>query len=358
PLRLKGNENDLALNTQLTFPDGGFVDLRGTMDLHSKETGYNLQFNTKGFNASAAVAKAPRTSITAVGTASGRGFIPETMQAQLVANVAASSVDTVSVDSAHLRVRIAAGIARVDTLAVGLPQGFVEAKGTIGMTPTHTGTLSYHIAIDSLSRFAGLISTATSVVRPCPSSLAGGIAKAKADSSRIARATEVERAVTGMPLPRTVVDTPKAVRKNEVSGSVRADGVATGNITNFSAKGTASGSNIVARGNTVGSFTADYDWINARTPQSQVTVNAQARSVHAAGFVLDSVGGKLTYHKPNGTIQLVVNQDNARTYSADAAFTLDKIRNTLTLNTLKLQFDTSAWASAGIAAVHWGQAGV
>src|SRR6266849_200870 len=358
PLRLKGNENDLALNTQLTFPDGGFLDLRGTMDLHSKETGYNLEFNARQFNASAAVAKAPRTSITAVGTASGRGFVPETMQAQLVAKVAASSVDTVSVDRANVRVAIADGIARVDTLAVGLPQGLVEAKGTIGMTPTHTGTLSYQIAIDSLSRFAGLISTDTSIVRPRPGILASRIAKAKADSSRIARATEVERAVTGMPLPRTVVDTPKAVRKNELSGSLRADGVATGSIKNFSAKGTASGSNIVARGNTVGSFTANYDWVNARTPQSQVTVNAQARSVRAAGFVLDSVGGKLTYHKPNGTIQLVVNQDNARTYSADAAFTLDKIRNTLTLNTLKLQFDTSVWASTGVASVHWGQAGI
>lgn len=358
PVRLKGYENDLALNTQLTFPDGGFLDLRGTMDLHSKDTGYNLQFNARQFNAGAAVAKAPRTSITAVGSASGRGFVPATMQAQLVANVAASSVDTVSVDSANVRVGIADGIARIDTLAVGLPQGLVEAKGTIGMTAAHSGTLSYHIAIDSLSRFAGLISTDTSIVSPRPGILAQRIRRARADSSRVARATEVERAVTGMQLPRTVVDTPKSVRKNELSGSVRADGVATGNITDFSAKGTASGSNVVARGNTVGSFTADYDWINARTPQSQVRVNAQARSVRAAGFELDSVGAKLTYHKPNGTVQIVVNQDNALTYSADAAFTLDKIRNSLTLNTLKLQFDTSVWASTGVASLHWGQAGV
>jgi len=358
PVKLKGFENDLAINTQLTFPDGGFLDLRGTMDLHSKDTGYNLQFNTRQFNAGAAVAKAPRTSITAVGTASGRGFVPETMQAQLVADVAASSVDTVSVDSANVRVAIASGVARIDTLAVGLPQGIVEAKGTIGMTPAHSGTLSYHVAIDSLSRFAGLISTDTSVVRPRPGILASRVARAKADSARIARATEVERAVTGMPLPRTVVDTPQAVRKNDLSGTIRADGVVTGSIRNFSAKGTASGSNIVARGNTVGSFTADYDWINARTPESQVSVNGQAKSVRAAGFALDSVGAKLTYHKPNGTVQIVVNQDNARTYSANAAFTLDKIRNALTLNTLKLQFDTSVWASTGVAAVHWGQAGI
>ncbi len=357
PLRLKGFENDLAINTQLTFPDGGFLDLRGTMDLASKETGYNLDFKTKQLNASTVVAKAPRTSITAVGSARGRGSDPATMQAQLVADVAASTIDTVSIDRANVKVALANGIARIDTMAVDLPQGIVEAKGTIGLDAAHSGTLSYHVAIDSLSRFAGLVSTDTSVVRPRPGILAQRIRKAKADSSRIARATEVERAVTGMPLPRTVVDTPTALRKNELSGSVRADGVATGNIRNFSAKGTASGSNIVARGNTVGSFTADYDWINARTPQSQVRVNAQARSVRAAGFALDSVGAKLTYQKPNGTVQLVVNQDNARTYSADAAFTLDKIRNALTLNTLKLQFDTSVWASTRVAALHWGPAG-
>jgi translocation and assembly module TamB len=358
PLRLNGFKNNLAINTQLTFPDGGFLDLRGTMDLASVVKGYNLEFNTRLFNANTVIAKAPETSITAVGSARGRGFDPATMQAQLVADVAASSVDTVSLNRANVRVAIANGLASFDTLAVELPQGIIEAKGTFGLAAGRSGTLTYHVAIDSLSRFAGLISQDTGVVRPRPGILSARVARARADSSRLARATEVERAITGRALPRTVVDTPQAVRKNELSGSARADGVATGNIRNFSVKGTASGSNIVARGNTVGSFTADYDWINARTPQSQVRINAQARTLRAAGFDLDSVGAKLTYGKPNGTAEIVVNQDNARTYTANAAFTLDKIRNELKLNNLRLQFDTSVWASTRVASLHWGQAGV
>jgi translocation and assembly module TamB len=358
PLRLKGTINDLAINSQMEVAGGGFVDVRGTMDLASRVTGYNLEFRTRELDLNAVVAKMPSTAITAVGSARGRGFDPATMQAQLVADVAASRIDTVNVDSANVRVAIANGIARFDTLAVDLPQGIVEAKGTFGLTGSHSGTMSYHVAIDSLTPFAGLIVKDTGVVRPRPGILARRVARAKADSSRLARATEVERAITGRTLPRTVVDTPKVVAKNELAGSVRADGVATGNIKNFSLKGTASGENIVARGNTVGSFTADYDWINARTPQSQVRVNAQARAVRAAGFDLDSVGAKLTYHKPNGTLNVVVNQDNQRTYVADAAFTLDKVRNALTLNNLKLQFDTSVWASTHAAALHWGQAGV
>jgi hypothetical protein len=358
PLRLKGFKNNLAINTQLTFADSGFLDLRGTMDLASREKGYNLEFNTRLFNANTVIARAPETSITAVGSARGRGFDPATMQAQLVADIAESSVDTLSLDRANVRVAIANGMARFDTLAVELPQGIIEAKGTFGLAPGRTGTLSYHVAIDSLSRIEGLISPDTGVVRPRPGILAARVARARADSSRIARETEVERAISGRALPRTVVDTPQAVRRNELAGSVRADGVATGNIRNFSLKGTASGSGIVARGNTVGSFTADYDWINARTPQSQVRVNAQARAVRAAGFDLDSVGAKLTYSKPHGTAAIVVNQDNARTYTADAAFTLDNIRNELKLNNLRLQFDTSVWASTRVASLHWGRAGV
>ncbi|HET7612525.1 MAG TPA: translocation/assembly module TamB domain-containing protein [Gemmatimonadaceae bacterium] len=358
PLKVRGDLGNLAINTQMTIAGGGFVDVRGTMDLQSTVTGYNLNFNTRELNANAIVAKAPSTSVTAVGSFKGRGFDPATMQAELVADVAASRIDTVSIDSANVRVALANGLATFDTLAVGVPQGIVEAKGTFGLTAGRTGTLSYHVAIDSLENFAGLISKDTGVVQPRPGILARRVAKAKSDSSRLARATVVERAITGRTIPPTVVDTPTAIPKNILSGSVRADGVATGNIKNFSLRGTASGTNVIAQGNSVGSFTADYDWVNARTPQSQVRVNAEARAVRAAGFDLDSVGVKLTYHKPNGTLNLVVNQDNSRTYAADAAFTLDKVRNELTLNNLRLQMDTSVWASTHAAALHWGQAGV
>lgn len=359
PLRMRGFLGNLSVNAPMNIAGGGFVDVRGTMDLQSKATGYNLTFATRDLNLNAVLAKLPSTRLTGSGSARGRGFDPATMQAQLVANMSTSRIDTVNVDSAKVRVVVANGLARVDTLALDLPQGIVEAKGTFGLTPSRTGTLTYHVAIDSLSRFAGLIAKDTGVVTPRPGVLAGRIARAKADSSRIARATEVERAVSGRAPPqRAAVDAPGALSRSEVSGSVRADGVATGNIRNFSVKGTASGSDIVARGNSVGSFTADYDWINARTPQSQVRIDARARTVAAGGFNLDSVGAKLTYRKPDGTFTVVVNQDDQRTYAADAAFTLDKIRNQLTLNNLKLQFDTSTWASTRVASLHWGQAGI
>ncbi|MEX2110223.1 MAG: translocation/assembly module TamB domain-containing protein [Gemmatimonadaceae bacterium] len=358
PVRLRGTLSNLAVNSELTFPDGGFADLRGTVDLASRVKGYNLDIATRLFNANAILARAPQTSITAVASARGRGFDPATMQATLIADISASSYDTVSIDRANVRVRTANGLATVDTLAVEIPQGIVQARGTFGLAPGRSGDLSYHIAIDSLARVASLISQDTAIVAPRPGILAGRVARARADSIRIAHETEVERAATGRPMPRIAVDTPSSIRMNQLSGSVRADGVATGNIRNFSVKGTASGENIVARGNTIGSFVSGYTWQNALTPQSDVSIDARAKQVRAVGFDLDSVSAKLTYKKPNGMLEVVVNQDDARNYAANAQFTLDRIRNALRLNNLRLQFDTSVWASTRVASLHWGRAGV
>ncbi|HEY3746515.1 MAG TPA: translocation/assembly module TamB domain-containing protein, partial [Gemmatimonadaceae bacterium] len=45
-------------------------------------------------------------------------------------------------------------------------------------------------------------------------------------------------------------------------------------------------------------------------------------------------------------------------YTANANFILNKVRNELQLNNLRLQFDTSVWASTHPASLHWGQAGI
>lgn len=358
PIRLVGTLKDFRVNTELAFNDGGYLNLVGTLDLSGRAKAYDLDARSRLFNANAIVAKAPKTSITAVAHARGRGTDPATMTANITADVAASSVDTVAIDKANVRVAIANGLARFDTLAVQVPQGIVEAKGTFGLAAGRSGQLTYHVAIDSLSKIAALVTPDTTPVRPRPGILARRIAKARADSIRLDKATEVERAVTGKPLPKFAVDTPAVIHKNDLAGSIKADGVATGNIHNFNLRGTASGANIIARGNTIGAFNAGYTWNNARTAQSQVTIDAHALAVRAMGFDLDSVSGKVSYQKPNGTAEIVVNQDTHRVYSASAQYTLDKVRNTLQLNNLKLKFDTTTWNSTRVAAIHWGQAGI
>jgi len=186
-----------------------------------------------------------------------------------------------------VRVAVADGNRALRHAGVDLPQGIVEAKGTFGLTPAHSG--DSHLS--RRDRFSGALrrSYLERHHRYRGEAKAGPYWRAewrgRSQTPRASRARrKSKRAVTGIALPRTVVDTPKAgaqesclrLRARRWSGD--------GQHQEFRLKGTASGTDVIARGNSIGSFTADYDWINARTPQSQVSVNAEARNVRAAGF--------------------------------------------------------------------------
>jgi translocation and assembly module TamB len=360
PLRLTGTMRDLAVRTNLSFPDGGSLAVTGKLDLASREKGYDLDVNAELFNANTILAKAPRTSLTAVVSADGRGTDPATMRANLLADVKSSTYDTLAITSAKVRIAAANGMARVDTLAVEIPQGVANASGTFGLAPGTSGQLRYHVVVDSLGRLASLLPPAdTGMVLPRPGILSSRLGRARADSSREAKATEVERAALGKPAPTlAAVDTPTAVSRTLLAGSLQADGVATGNIKDFGLKGTASGQNIIARGSTIARFNAEYDWTNALTPRSHVDVTASAARVVAGGFDLDSVHTHIGYTKPQGTAELTVVQNATDIYSLNADYLLDKVRNEVRLNRMQLRFDSTVWASTGPSTVHWGQAGI
>ncbi len=359
PLHLTGTTRNLSVRTSLAFPDGGSMSLTGRMDLGSRQKGYDLAAGMQLFNANAILAKAPRTSVTGAVRANGRGFDPATMNATLVADLQSSTYDTLAVNSATVRLTAANGLARVDTLAVEVPYGVAIASGTFGLRRGVNGELRYRVAIDSLSKLAPLFPAQQGEFPPRPGILARRVEQARADSARIAQATEVERAATGKAPPALApVDTPRVIKRNQLSGSITAEGVASGNIKSFGARGTASGQNIVALGNTVEKFTAEYNWTAARTPQSLFELKANATHLVTAGFDLDSLQLKLGYRKPNGTFTLAINQDDSTSYSANAAFVLNKDRNELRFNELRLRFDSTVWASTGPSLIHWGRAGI
>lgn len=360
PVKMTGTMRDLFVRSDLAVSDGGSLGITGKLDLASRQKGYDVDITAELFNASTIIAKAPRTSITATASANGRGLDPATMQASLSADVKSSTYDTLSVTSATVRLSAANGMARVDTLAVQIPQGEATASGTFGLARGRSGELRYHVVVDSLNRLASLLPPAdTGMVAPRPGILAGRAARARADSAKEAKATEVERAALGKPaVALAAVDTPQAVSRTQLSGSLRADGVATGNIRDFGLKGTASGENIVARGNTIARFNAQYDWTKALTPQSRVDVTASAGRVVAGGFDLDSVHTRITYAKPKGTAEVTVVQNAQDEYSLTADYLLNKVRSELRLNRMQLRFDTTVWASTGPSLVHWGEAGI
>ncbi|MEO7040716.1 MAG: translocation/assembly module TamB domain-containing protein [Gemmatimonadaceae bacterium] len=354
PVTITGPMSDLAISADLSTPEGGSVTVHGTMDLSGVPKSYDLSMSALLFDASQISSKAPSTSLNANVSARGAGFDPATLTTVASATVKTSVYDSVSVDSAVIRLAAANGILTIDTLAVGIPNGSAAATGSFGLVAGQTGSLRYKVAVDSLSALARVLPPAdTGAVRPRPGILAQRMARADSARAQNARATQVERAVTGKALPSFPVDTPRVIPRSQLSGSIAAQGTATGNIHTFDMTGSAIGSNLVAFGSSVGAASANYTWTTALTPQSRVSAQASAINVLAMGFALDTVSFTANYSHPNGDVTLKILQDSKRAYNATAQFTLDKDRDVLRLDQLRMRFDSTVYASTGPSTIHF-----
>lgn len=359
PITLDGTLRDLAVNSTLRSSDGGIIAANGRLDVDSKEIGYNLDVSTKLFDANLLVEKAPRTSLSASLSANGRGFDPETMQADVNASMSTSTIDTLAVDSSRVRVRIASGIVNVDTFNLRVPGAAADITGMFGLSKTATGTLAYRVQVDSIGKLARYLPFDTSIVAPRPGPVAERLAAARADSSRLQQRLAVARAAGVAPqaVP-VVVDTPPSLHRDSLAGSALLQGSLTGNINNFDLQGTLRGAGIVAMGNSAQRVQAQYKWTAALTPEALIDVTAGADSVVAAGFQLDSVSVRGTYKEPGGNARVSVFQNSRRDYSLNATYAVYPDRNEVKFDALNFRFDSTRWAATKPGSLLWGQPGI
>jgi translocation and assembly module TamB len=358
PVKISGPLRDLVLSANLTTPDGGTITASGTADFAKQEQTYDLAVDAVLFNAREITTKSPPTSITADVAVRGRGLDPATMQASAVAHIKTSQYDSVGVDSATVRVAAANGMLTVDTMVVHMPSTKAVVTGQFGLTQDRSGTLQYAVALDSLNIISSLIPRDTGVVVPRPGILARRVARARADSTRIAQETAVERAVTGQPAPKLAVDTPRVVSKSALLGSVRADGSITGNIHAFNLRGTASGRHIVALGNSVDMLSARYAWDNALTPSSLMQADLLATNILASGFALDTIVMHGRYQQPNGTVNIAIHQDDQHDYVAAGSFMINQQEKDFILDSAKFRFDTTVYATTKASLIRFGDRGI
>ena len=362
PLHAHGPIDALQMDTQLRLPDDAIFALSGPVDFKSKELGYDVRIDATAVDLSQVMRGAPPTDLTGGGTARGRGFKPATMLAELDFAFGPSRIDTVAVDSIAVKARLADGLANVERAQVRGSGAIVDVNGQLGLDAVHSGTLSYNIAIDSLATFAHFIPAGagpdTGVVRPRPRSAAEAMQRARAESARIAKQTEVARAISGAPMPRIQVDTPTAIPRSLIAGRVRASGTIAGSIEHFDLQGSANATGLVVRGNAARHLVTTYSWTDAMTPQSKMSVTLRGDTISAAGFALDSVAADLSYLKPNGTVLVRVVQNNERDFALKGDFTLDKAHNELRLADVALRFDTTTWRTTHPSAVQWGGSGI
>jgi translocation and assembly module TamB len=302
PFAATGTVDDFRMNASLAAAGGGNIRVNGRLALGGRSPGYDLTMNAVLFDASAVSGRAPSTSLTAYAHARGIGTDPATMTGEFVADVETSRYDTVGVDSARVRIGIANGFARVDTLAVHVPQGIVEATGTFGLVEHREGELAYRVVVDSL----------------------GAVAP----------------------------------REEMLSGTLYAEGVARGNIRRVGLEGTAWGNQVAARGHYVDEFSARYNMTDLGTGSARISAQAVATTALIGEMEFDTLTASIEHAAGRGSAQLTVRQDDLRVYAADADYVLHADHNELHLNNLTLQFDTTVWQSTGPSAVQWGGRGI
>jgi translocation and assembly module TamB len=361
PIRVSGTLADLSVSTDLRLPDNGRFTLAGRVNVASRQKSYDLTSSLYTVNLRTILERAPVTSLTARGAVRGMGTDLATMRSTIAADFSGSSLDTISVDSASVRATIADGLAQVQRLQLRGSHTLASAQGSFGLARGRNGELTYSVDVDSLGAFNRFIprSTAdTGVIAPRPGVMARAVARARADSARIDRQTEVQRAISGRAAPKLVVTAPKPVPRDTVSGKLYARGTVRGNIYDFDLRGRAAGENVVARGNFVKKFASEYVWTDVRAPQSSLVAAVDADSVSAFGFQFDTASARVTWKKPGGHVELAVRQDSDRDYGLRADFALFPDRRQITIASMTLRLDTALWSVRRPSVVEWGGPGI
>jgi hypothetical protein len=259
-----------------------------------------------------------------------------------------------------VRTEIADGLLTLEPLLLRAGASRAQAQGTFGLVAGRVGTLAYELAVDSLHELSRWIvaESDTAGVPPRPARQARALAAARADSIRLAWATEVQRAAVGGPEPQLVIDSLPALPADSVSGSMRSTGTIAGNVGRFVGRGSVDGDSIVALGNVVRQVRADVTVARADTGVPHIVAGASLSEVETGGFAFDSADVRSTYAGGRGAVHLAIHQQRINEYLAEAEFELNLEGNRLQYNELRLRFDTTTWVAARPGRVLWGPNGL
>jgi translocation and assembly module TamB len=379
-LQATGTMDDLAIIADLRVPDDGQVAATGRLDLESEQPGYRLDSRLVSFNFAAVTRRAPATtSLTGTITADGRGTDPQTMRADLHADLGGPRWDGVEADTVRLRLAIDRGLARVDDSIVQLGNAEAWLDGTFGLVADRIGELAYRIEVDSLQTFApypppgeprryrvptearpdtvpldGHLEPADRVDRRTP-----GDPPVKRDPDRepaeprdhrIAGPTETELDTTSAD---TLETTAPAV---SLAGSLDAAGTLRGNIESFDLHGRAEVVDFAYDGVRIGSGHAEHEIVAFGTEQPSFVVAADLEELHLQGLDYDRATVRIDHRGARygtGSAAVAVYQDEDTDLRADVEFDLALDRNELLLHEVDLRFDTITWRSAQPGSVRW-----
>ncbi|HMG71633.1 MAG TPA: translocation/assembly module TamB domain-containing protein [Gemmatimonadaceae bacterium] len=158
PMQVKGMSPNLLVNTTLTGPAGTFA-YNGLVDADPEEYAARGRATSTALDLRTLLEKnsLPHSQLTGQYDLDLRGVNLATLTGKAVASIEESTLAGFHVEPSVARLHFAGGVVTVDTLALNATGLKARASGTFGLTGTHTGSLTFSAAMDSLSRLRALV---------------------------------------------------------------------------------------------------------------------------------------------------------------------------------------------------------
>lgn len=158
PVQVKGASPNLLVNTTLSGPAGGF-SYNGLVDADPQVYGARGRATSTALDLRTLLEnnQLPRTALTGRYDLDIRGADARSLTGTAVAAIEKSTLGGFRVDPSIARLRLADGVATVDTLALNALGLEARASGTFALTAARKGALKFEARMDSLSQVRGLI---------------------------------------------------------------------------------------------------------------------------------------------------------------------------------------------------------
>lgn len=337
PLSARGTLADLRAEANLETPRGRLT-FDGRFDLEAERKAYDALVEARGVDLRQWAEAFPETQLAIRGSVRGRGTDPATLEARLDLEILPSVFAEARIDTSLVRLRVADGLAVVDTFAVRTDVGEARGRGGLGVAEELSGTLVLDLEVQDLSRWNRWLVAGRSG--------AGTPERPEDLFANFPGETE--------PAERAGDET----RPDTLAGSLAARGVVFGNVDAFSFGGSLS-----ARGLSYGEYGADslaarLDVARPRELDSLV-MNATAWNLRALGQRVDSLSTRLERIGPGrADVRLFAVRDTALLLDVAGDARWDEASRRVALERLRLRLGQQDLRLAGPATLAYGDSGL
>ncbi|MXW65429.1 MAG: hypothetical protein F4Z72_00270 [Gemmatimonadales bacterium] len=150
PIRARGSLEAMALEAELES-ERGRLTLNGDFDLAAEELRYDTEIEGTDLSLDQWVEGAPASRLAVRGRVQGAGLDPATLEAAFDVEILPSRVDQAEIFDSRVRLRVADGVATIDSAFLASDVGTLSARGDFGLAEDRSGQIAFEATAADLS---------------------------------------------------------------------------------------------------------------------------------------------------------------------------------------------------------------